>query len=364
MMKDRPVMAYQDDTVPGRFHGRGTVEKAYNMQKAIDSQLRMDIDSRALTAAPMIAMDATRLPRGAKFEIKPGKAILTNGAPSEILYPFKFGNTDMSSAQAAQNYERMLLQATGTIDSAGQPSQAPRDAGSNGMSMVLAGIIKKYKRTLSNFQEDFLIPFIKKAAFRYMQFDPERYPSVDMNFVPTATLGIMAREYEQQQFIGLLQTLGPQTPVLPLILKGIIGNSSLSNKNELLAALTQMSQPDPQAAQMQQAQAQLAMQAQQAQIAVATTQAKRNEAEAMSAMIDAQLKPKEVEAKIISSTTQNLPNNDQLASQEFDRRVKIADLMLKEKDIENKLKVVEMQTAAKHAQKQNDSDFLKKIIGE
>ena len=363
MMKDRPVMAYQDDTVPGRFHGRGTVEKAYNMQKAIDSQLRMDIDSRALTAAPMIAMDATRLPRGAKFEIKPGKAILTNGAPSEILYPFKFGNTDMSSAQAAQNYERMLLQATGTIDSAGQPSQAPRDAGSNGMSMVLAGIIKKYKRTLSNFQEDFLIPFIKKAAFRYMQFDPERYPSVDMNFVPTATLGIMAREYEQQQFIGLLQTLGPQTPVLPLILKGILGNSSLSNKNELIAALDKMSQPDPQAAQMQQAQAQLAMQAQQAQIAVATTQAERNKAEAMSAMVDAQLKPKEVEAKIISSTTQNLPNNDELASQEFDRRVKIADLMLKEKDIENKLKVVELQTAAKHAQKQNDSEFLKKIIG-
>ncbi len=27
----------------------------------------------------MMAMDATRLPRGAKFEVKPGKAILTNG---------------------------------------------------------------------------------------------------------------------------------------------------------------------------------------------------------------------------------------------------------------------------------------------
>ncbi len=48
------------------------------------------------------------------------------------------------------------------------------------MSMAVASIIKKYKRTLVNFQEDFLIPFIKKAAFRYMQFDPERYPSVDM----------------------------------------------------------------------------------------------------------------------------------------------------------------------------------------
>jgi xanthine dehydrogenase iron-sulfur cluster and FAD-binding subunit A len=174
----------------------------------------------------------------------------------------------------------------------------------------------------------------------------------------------MAREYEQSQFIALLQTLGPNTPVLPLILKGVIANSSLSNRAEMIAALDQMAQPDPQAQEMQQMQQQLAIQAAQAQIAVNTTQAKRNEAEAMNTMVETQLKPKEVEAKIIASTTQNLPNNDALASQEFDRRVKIADLMLKEKDIENKLKVVEMQTAAKNAQKTTDSDFLKKIIGE
>jgi hypothetical protein len=197
-----------------------------------------------------------------------------------------------------------------------------------------------------------------------MQFDPERYPSADLNFVPTATLGIMAREYEQSQFIALLQTLGPNTPVLPLILKGVIMNSSLSNRAEMIEALDKMAQPDPQQAEMQQMQQQLAIQAAQAQIAVNTTQAKRNEAEAMNTMVETQLKPKEVEAKIIASTTQNLPNNDALASQEFDRRVKIADLMLKEKDIENKLKVVEMQTASKSLQKQTDSDFLKKIIGE
>jgi hypothetical protein len=81
-----------------------------------------------------------------------------------------------------------------------------------------------------------------------MQFDPERYPSVDMNFIPTATLGIIAREYEQQQFIGLLQTLGANTPVLPILLKGIVGNSSLSNRMELIAKLDEMMQPNPEAA--------------------------------------------------------------------------------------------------------------------
>jgi hypothetical protein len=360
MMKDRPVLSYQDDTVPNRLLGRGTVEKAFNMQKAIDAQTRAHLDSLALTTAPMVAMDATRLPRGMKFEVKAGKAILTNGNPNEILYPFKFGQSDPNNLATAKEFERMLLQATGTLDSQGMVSNASRDGG--GMSMAVASIIKKYKRTLVNFQEDFLIPFIKQAAFRYMQFDPERYPSVDMNFVPTATLGIIAREYEQQQFIGLLQTLGPQTPVLPIILKGIMANSSLSIRMELIAALDEMSKPNPQAQQMQQQQAELAMQAAQAQIAVQTTQAEENKANAIKLAVEAQLMPQEVQAKMSASLTKNLPNEDDANQREFDKRVKIADLMLKEADIKNKSKIVELQMADKlNAQSQVKQDFLTKL---
>ncbi len=343
MMKDRPILAYQDDTVPNRLLGRGTVEKAYNSQKAIDAQVRSHLDSLALTTSPMMAMDATRLPRGAKFEVKPGKAILTNGNPNEILFPFKFGNTDGSNLTTAKEFERMLLQATGTLDSQGMVSAVSRDAGQGGISMAVASIIKKYKRTLVNFQEDFMIPFISKAAYRYMQFDPERYPTVDMKFIPTAALGIIAREHEQQQFIALLQTLGPNTPVLPVILKGIMANSSLSNRFELIEMLDKMSQGDPQAQQAQAMQQQLAMQLAQAQIAVQTTQAKQNEAEAQKLLTEAQLMPIELQAKSMAATTKNLPSEDALASKEFDKRVKIAELMLKEADIQNKAKIVEKQ---------------------
>jgi hypothetical protein len=308
----------------------------------------------------MVAMDATRLPRGMKFEVKAGKAILTNGNPSEIIYPFKFGQNDPNNLATAKEFERMLLQATGTLDSNGMVSQASRDGG--GMSMAVASIIKKYKRTLVNFQEDFLVPFIKKAAFRFMQFDPERYPSVDMNFIPTATLGIIAREYEQQQFIGLLQTLGANTPVLPILLKGIIGNSSLSNRMELIAKLDEMMQPNPQQQQMEQMQQELAMQAAQAQIAVNTTQAEQNRAEATKLSVEAQLMPQEVQAKMSASLTKNLPNEDEANQREFDKRVKIADLMLKEADIKNKSKIVELQMADKlNAQSQVKQDFLEKL---
>ena len=358
MMKDRPILSYQDDTVPNRLLGRGTVEKSYNMQKAIDAQIRSHLDSLALTTSPMMGMDATRLPRGARFEVKPGKAFMVNGNPSEILYPFKFGQTSPDNLNTAKEFERMLLQSTGTLDSQGMVSQAARDGA--GMSMAVATIIKKYKRTLVNFQEDFLIPFIQKAAFRYMQFDPERYPSVDMKFIPTATLGIIAREYEQQQFIGLLQTLGPNTPVLPVILKGIVNNSSLSNRYEMMAALEQMSQPDPQAQQLAMAQQQLALQAAQAQIAVQTTQAEQNRAEATKLLTEAQLMPQEVQAKVITATTKNLPQGQEAS--EFDKRVKIAELMLKEADIKNKTKIVELQmNTAKNNVVDLENDFLEQL---
>ena len=341
MMEDRPVVAYQDDTVPNRFWGRGTVEKAYNMQKAIDAQLRSHLDSLALTTAPMIAMDATRLPRGSRFEVKPGKAILTNGSPSEILFPFKFGETSQNNALAAKEFERMLLQATGTLDSQGVVSQASRDASAAGMSMAVAGIIKKYKRTLTNFQEDFMIPLVRKTAFRYMQFDPENYPSVDFKFLPTGSLGIMAREYEQSQMIGLLQTLGPDTPVLPVLLKGIIGNSSLANRSELMATLDQMMQPNPQQQQMQQIQAQMQMEQAQATTASLQARAQRDQAEAAKTVTETQLLPEELKVKVISSLSTNIDGQNQ--NNEFEKRAKIAELMLKEKDINNKGKIVELQ---------------------
>ena len=147
-------------------------------------------------------------------------------------------------------------------------------------------------------------------------------------------------------------------------MKGMVSNSSLSNKAELVASLDQMSKPDPQAQQLQQQQQQLALQQIQSQIAVNTTQAEQNRADATKTMIEAQLKPKEVEAKVMSSVTNNLPTRDQLASQEFDKRVKIAELMLKEADIKNKSKIVELQMANKQENlKKIENDFLDELSG-
>jgi hypothetical protein len=340
MMKDRPVVAFQNDSMPNRFWGRGIAEKGYNMQRAIDAQLRAHMDSLALTAVPMMAMDATRLPRGAKFEVRPGKTILTNGNPAEILQPFKFGNLDPGNLNAAKEFERMLLQATGTIDSSAISSTGNSTEG-YGTNPALMAIIKKSKRTLVNFQEQFLIPFITKAAHRYMQFDPEAFPTRDFTFIPTSHLGIIAREFEQVQFINLLKTLGPDSKITPIILTAIIENSGLENREELIQQLQQLSQPSEQEQMAQQMQ----MQAAQLELADKQADVQLKQAKAQSEIVDAQLKPAEIQARITAAASKYLGDANNPTA-EFERRVKVADLALKEKDIDTKADIARLQVIA------------------
>ena len=341
MMKDRPVLTYQADTIPNRLLGRGTAEKAFNMQAAVDGSMRSHMDALALTVAPMVGLDATRLPRGAKFEVKPGKAFLTNGAPNEIIFPFKFGTNDGQAMQTSKEFERMLLMATSTVDSAGAPSQVSRDAG--GIDMATATMIKKYKRVLVNFQEDFLIPFIYKAAWRFMQFDPERYPAVDVKFIPTATLGIVAREYEQKQLAFLIQTLGAQSPLTPILMQSVVKNSSLSNREEMLAQLQKAAQPDPQAQQTQQQAVQIEMASKMADV-------EKTKAETQKITVETQLAPSVAQAKVVTALSTNL--NEDAEGADFERRARIAELMLKERDIESNHDIAKMQMVAK--QQEND----------
>jgi hypothetical protein len=123
-----------------------------------------------------------------------------------------------------------------------------------------------------------------------------------------------------------------------------------------------MGQVDPEAQQKQQVQEQLALQAAQAQIAVNTTQAEQNRAEATKIMIDTKLKPLEVQAKLQQGLTANLPSQADMASREFDKRVKVAELMLKEADIKNKSKIVELQMAEKNNTISGmEEDFLNQL---
>jgi hypothetical protein len=351
MMQDRPVVAFPWDVVPSRFWGRGICEKGYNSQKALDAELRARIDALALTVHPMMAMDASRMPRGAKLEIRPGKTILTNGNPSEILQPFKFGNLDQVTFAQAGELQKMVQMATGAIDAAGIPGTINGDAAAGAVSMSMGAIIKRHKRTLINFQESFLIPMIEKTAWRYMQFDPEHYPVSDYKFVPSSSLGVIAREYEVTQLVQLLQTLGQDSPMYPMLVTAVIDNMGLSNREEIIAQMAEVSKPDPQQQQMQQQQMQMQMEMGQAQLQLVQAQTMEAQARAQKYAVEAQLEPEVVKAKMAAAISTNIQQGN-ADDAEFEKRARIADLMLKEADIKSNERIAAMQVSARNS-KQN-----------
>ena len=335
MMKDRPIVAFPWDVVPSRFWGRGVCEKGYNSQKALDAELRARIDALALTVHPMLAMDATRIPRGTKPEIRAGKILLTNGDPKEIINPFNFGNVSQITFAQAQALQTMVQQSTGAVDSSGVGGSINGEATAAGISMSLGAIIKRHKRTLVNFQESFLIPFVSKAAWRYMQYEPELYPVSDYKFNATSSLGIIAREYEVSQLVQLLQTMGKDTPYYPVMLKSIVDNMNVANREELIGLIDKASQPTPEQQQAgeETRQAELAFQA--SQTAALSSQANESNARAGKLAAETQAVPQELEIERIKAITANIKEGSE-DDKQFERRLAVADRILKDKEIEYK----------------------------
>ena len=363
MMKDRPVVAFPWDVVPSRFWGRGVCEKGYNSQKALDTEIRARIDALALTIHPMLAIDATRIPRGSKPEVRPGKMILTNGDPREVLQPFNFGQVNQITFAQASALQQMVQQATGAVDSAGIAGQVNGEATAAGISMSLGAIIKRHKRTLINFQQSFLLPFVTKAAHRYMQFDPDNYPVKDYKFNATSTLGIIAREYEVTQMVQLLQTMKQDSPLYPILIQSIIDNMNLSNREELKAALEKASQPNPQQQQLAMATQQAQLEFQKSQTAALAAQSKESNARAVKLMAEAEAVPFELEIDKIRAATVNLDDGTE-DDKEFSRRLQIADMVLKERDLDIKEQQAKKQIQEQQQASQVEQQLMQRLGGQ
>lgn len=333
MSQRRPVLHFPADRVPGRLWGRGIAERAEPMQSAMDAQIRAHLDSLPFTAFPVFATDATRLPRGFRFELYPGRNIPVTGDVNQAIQRVDMGPTNPAFLQTAEGFERMLLQATGTLDSAALPSLVKGGTDPTALQMALAGVVKKNRRSLTLFHEHFLAPFIEEAAQRFVQFEPEVFaPVADLTFRPVSTLGILAREFEASRYISLLQTLGPQSPIVPLIAARIVELSALADREELVAQLKQIGEQmanDPAKAQ----QAQMEAMRVAIEMRKATAEADLKEAQARKALVEAATAPAVAQAQLIAAMTKNMAGSP--GDPEFERRVKLVDLMLRAQKIDN-----------------------------
>ena len=359
MTQDRPIVAFPWDIVPSRFWGRGVCEKGYSSQKALDAEMRARIDALALTTHPMMAVDATRIPRSSKMEIRPGRMLLTNGDPKASIMPFNFGNVSQITFAQAQSLQMMVQQATGALDGAQMAQNPGQEATSAGVAMSLGAVIKRQKRTLVNFQDTFLKPLIKKAAHRFMQFSPDEYPVKDYKFTIISSLGVVAREYEVGQLSQILQTLPPGTPQHGAVTKAIIEHLNTSSREEILATIDQASQPNPQAQQQAMQQAQLQLELQMAQNNLINAQAAESQSRANKYAVEADLAPKETVLKYSDA------DKDGSIDDDFDRKARMAGILLEQERFElerqeriSKLKEVERESQRRDAEQKTLQDML------
>jgi hypothetical protein len=288
--KDRPIIAYQHDVVPGEFWGRGIAEKGYNPQKALDAELRARMDGLALVTSPMLGADITKLPRNPDLRVRPGKVFLTRGRASEAIEPIGLNAQGLAlSFQQSGDLERMVQMGTGAMDSAVSVTSNRRNETASGMSQINAGFLKRAKRTMYNIERQFLAPMIRRALWRYMQFDPGRYPT-DQVFNVKSTMGLMAREVETNTLTQMLGFVPPESPAHSIITAAILENTNSSQKGEIKKAVEAMlAPPSPEEQQEAQQQKQLEQAFQQAQLEAAQLENAKTKAEVMKLTAEANL---------------------------------------------------------------------------
>ncbi len=300
-MKDRPIVAYQHDVVPGKFWGRGVAEKGWNAQRALDAELRARMDALGLLTSPMMGADITRLPRNPDMRVRPGKVWLTRGRPSEVLEPVILGNIDPSTFNQSSEMERLVQVATGAIESNAPLNNDRRNETASGISMIQSSALKRMRRTMWNLERQFLNPLVRKSTWRLMQFNPQRYPQ-DLEFVVKGTMGIVAREFEQSNLTALLSVVPPESPAYQTILKGVVELSATPKRDELLKQIEAAFEPDPAQVEAQQQQMQAEMQAMQleneklkAEVQEIMSEVKLNEAKAHYERVKADLEDEKVD---------------------------------------------------------------------
>jgi hypothetical protein len=324
---ERLMMAYQHETVPGRFYGRGVAEKGASIQRAMDAEMRGRIDALAWSNNPMFAFDLTRMPPGSNMSAWPGKAWGTRGNPAEIIQEFKISGPDQNSYAHMQELERMGQQATGALDTAGLRGGV-RDETATGSALAASSFIKRSKRTMFNI-EGMMGRMVRRVLHLKMQYDSQRYPQ-DYDFRVKGTLGMMAREIEQNFMVGLLSVIGPDSPASMPVIRAIFEHSASPVKAEVLQALRALEEKEPSPEEQ-------AAQAAQLQIPVKTVQkldaeigkllgeadlkeAQADKAEAEAAMIPEEMKLKS--AKTVLDMEQNDLTERSLDIQEDDNEIK------------------------------------------
>jgi hypothetical protein len=130
--------------------------------------------------------------------------------------------------------------------------------------------------------------------------------------------------------------MSPETPMYAELIKSIVDNMNLANREELIAKLDEANTPNPEQEQARQQAAQqqnqAALEFQNAQTVALQGQAEESQARASKYAAEAQAVPQELEIDRIRAVTSNLKAGD-ADDKEFQKRLEISKQLLKEREV-------------------------------
>jgi len=148
----------------------------------------------------------------------------------------------------------------------------------------------------------------------------------------------------------------------PALVKSIVSNMNLNNREELEEILTQAAQPNEEEEAMKKQMHDMAMQKEQATIQAVQSQAYESQMRGENYKMTASMQPQEMEIKKIDAITKNLqPGAEE--DQEFTRRLAIAETRLKEKDITLKEKDMNFKHEEAKASRESEKELMRSLGG-
>jgi hypothetical protein len=301
----------------------------------------------------MLGVDSGRVPRGFKLEIKPGKVWLTQGPPGEVLQPISVGDLNSNTFNQSSELERMVQMGTGAFDTA-SAIKSQSASGSNSLSansMLMGAFVKRAKRSIHNVDRNLVTPIIQKSMWRYMQFDPVRYPQ-DFEFRVKSTMGIMAREVEAMQMTQLIGMIPEQFGQVALTLvQGVIEHTALPNKAEIIKQINQALQPpDPETAKKQKELQDMELEALKAKAQGELLKNQKTLAEIRKLLAEAQATARKGEVaddELLLEVKRIELAKDELSSFEEQNRISMGRLALQAKALDHKIATDKAAPAAK-----------------
>lgn len=225
-LEERPYSVWGWKKVPGSIWFKGVPELMIDLQRVCNAAVRSLVNNMAICAGPQAEVDTSRIPPGEDLEnIYALKIWQTVSKGGNVNVPaVRFFNPESNASELIMVYEKFAQMAD---DYTGIPAYAfgsDRVAGagrtSSGLSMLMTASARGIKRVILGIDRHVMKTVVRRMFNYNMKYDPDPELKGDMNIVTTGAVGLMIKEQLSERRMEFLNATNNPTDLQLMGLEG------------------------------------------------------------------------------------------------------------------------------------------------